>query len=269
MTSPASTTSPAAEWAHWYAQAGWRSFPVWPGEKRPIYAKWPADATTDADQIERYFRNPDNNVGIVTGEAFEAWDIEVDHVPAFEAWLDREGHVLPEGPLASTGRGGIHFLTAPTVGHTRKLYLDGQHIGELKSTGGFILVCPSVTEQMYRWLYLPRELKVQPAPDWLVALCDAPERPKTAPKMRMWRSVSLAPESDILPLVAAVKNAKQNDRNATLHWAACRAYDDGIAQKIALDGLLPPFMAIALPGESAYERNIEGRATIASAYNHE
>lgn len=259
--------SPTAQWAHFYSRAGFRSFPVWPGEKRPMYSGWQTGATTDPELIERYFVDPARNIGVVTGESFDAWDIEVEHIAAFSAWLDRNGHVLPEAPIASTGRGGLHILTAPTgVDGTRRLHLDGVHVGELKSRGGFILVCPSVTEQMYRWTWLPERLALLPAPEWLLALA---ERPVAPTKMRMWRSVSLSPRTDIAPLVKAVQGAGDHDRNRTLHWAANRAYDDGIPQKVALDELLPPFMAIALPGESSGERNIEGRATIASAYNRE
>ena len=280
MTSPLSVSSTVADWARFYAKAGFRSFPVWAGEKRPMFSGWPKDATLDPDQIDRYFRS-EPNIGIVCGEAFDAWDIEVEHVPAFMEFVAKQEPqtkcpfgdphgALPEAPIAQTGRGGIHILTAPTgVNGTRYLYLNGTHIGELKSTGGYILVCPSETEQMYRWTWLPDNLAVQPAPDWLKALSERPERPQKPTQVRLRRSVSLRPTVDILPLVAAVRGAGEHDRNGTLHWAANRAYDDGISQKIALDSLLPPFMAIALPGESPYERNIEGRATIASAYNHE
>lgn len=266
-TSHAASSTPAAQWARYYANAGWRSFPIWPGEKRPIYSGWQAGATTDSELIERYFSDPARNIALICGEKFDAWDIEVEHVAAFLEWASNRPDPFPEGPIASTGRGGLHFLTAPTgVDGTRRLHLNGTHIGELKSRGGFILVCPSVTEQMYRWTWLPDSLRVSPAPDWLRGLL---ERPETTPKARMWRSVSLSPATDILPLVRAVQGAGEHDRNGMLHWAANRAYDDGIPQKIALDELLPPFMAIAIPGESLGERNIEGRATIASAYSRE
>ena len=282
MTSPLSVSSTVADWARFYAKAGFRSFPVWAGEKRPMFSGWPKDATLDPDQIDRYFRS-EPNIGIVCGEAFDAWDIEVEHVPAFMEFVAKQEPqtkcpfgdphgALPEAPIAQTGRGGIHILTAPTgVNGTRYLYLNGTHIGELKSTGGYILVCPSETEQMYRWTWLPDNLAVQPAPDWLKALSERPERPQKVslgPNVSLARKpVSLAPEGDIRPLVAQVRNSKQNDRNANLHWAANRAYDDGVPQALAMRELMVPFMEIALPGEGLAERSHEGRATIASAYN--
>lgn len=259
------SSSPTAAWAHYYAKAGWRTFPVWAAKKSPIYEGWQSGATTDPDLIERYFSDTDRNMAAVCGEVFDCWDIEVEHVEAFAAWMVEHGYVLPEAPIASTGRGGIHILTAPTgVDGTRYLYLDGKHIGELKSRGGYILICPSVTEQMYRWTWLPERLAVQPAPEWLLGLVREPRKPaKGVP----WRQVSLAPQSDIQPLVEALRASDDGDRNAMLHWAANRAYDDGISEEIAVSELMPPFMAIIQPGESEYERNHEGRATIASAYN--
>lgn len=255
---------PSSRYATAYAAAGWRSFPIWPGKKNPMYEGWQAGATTDQALISRYFSDPARNIAVVAGEAFEAWDIEVEHVPAFFGWIERNSYVLPESPIAYTGRGGLHILTAPVVGHTRRIYLDGQHIGELKSAGGYILVAPSVTEQRYTWAHRPYRLEVQSPPEWLLGLL---ERPVAPAKVKMWRSVSLSPATDILPLVKAVQAAGTHDRNACLHWAANRACDDGVPQKMALDELLPAFMAIALPGESRGERNIEGRATIASAYD--
>src|SRR5690348_550254 len=105
--------STVADWAHLYARAGWRSFPIWPGEKRPMYAGWQKDATTDPELIERYFRS-DPNIGAICGEVFDAWDIEVDHVARFLDWASNRPDHLTEAPIASTGRGGLHILTAPT-----------------------------------------------------------------------------------------------------------------------------------------------------------
>ncbi len=73
-------------------------------------------------------------------------------------------------PLARTGRGGIHVLVAPTgIGRGRDLVLDGVHVGELKSTGGLIVVCPSVTVAAYRWLRSPEAQPLAPAPGPAVA----------------------------------------------------------------------------------------------------
>lgn len=218
-----------AQWATTYASvASWRVFPVRPGDKRPAYANWQADATTDAKMIEQYWpESLDRNVAVVCGEAFDAWDIEAAHLPRFQAWLDTNGYALPESPLAQTGRGGIHLLTEPTgVAGNRYLYLDGVHIGELKSTGGFIVVCPSKTEGYYRWLFATPGLAVQSAPSWLLGLL---ERPKTGVKYFPTR---LATPEDVVAalgrLARAVTHAGEGSRNNYLYWAMRQAIEEGV-----------------------------------------
>jgi hypothetical protein len=219
-----SLVSPTAQWALLYAKAGWRSFPVWPGEKRPIYAGWQSGASTDREMLTRYFSDTDRNIGVVTGEVFEAWDIEAPHVEAFFAFIAKHG-TLPESPLATTGRGGIHVLMTPIVGHTRKLYLDGTHIGEIKSTGGFIVVAPSETEAQYHWRYLPERLAVQAPPDWLQGLLERPQGTKRLP-------APMSTPDDVVTvlgrLAGSVEHAPEGTRNNYLYWAMRRAVEEGV-----------------------------------------
>jgi hypothetical protein len=259
-----SLTTAAAEWGSGYIRCGWRVFPVKPHEKSPVYNGWQKDATLDPEMVRRYFpAGLDRNIGVVCGEAFDAWDIEVQHLVAFGALWGK--NLLPETPIAQTGRGGLHILTQPTgIGHTRKLYLDGTHIGELKSAGGFILVCPSVTESQYLWRWAPDQMALAPAPTWLLDLVQAPKKPRSAPA---WQQGSISPATDILPLVGAVRKSHEGDRNAVLHWAANRACDDGISQDFAARELMTAFIEISRQDESRYEREHEARATIASAYH--
>jgi hypothetical protein len=76
----------ALGWALRYGQLGWRVFRVVPGGKKPLYAGWQRDATTDPALIGRYWRRePGPNIGIVCGETFDAFDIEAAHLPALRA----------------------------------------------------------------------------------------------------------------------------------------------------------------------------------------
>lgn len=218
--------STSADWALLYAKANWRSFPVKPGAKSPMYSNWQKDATTDPKLI-RQWQIDDRNLGLVCGETFDAWDIEVDHITAFSEWLYREKHAIPEAPMASTGRGGIHILTAPTgVDGSRNLYLDGKHIGELKSRGGFILACPSETEQQYAWVTMPPRLAVPDAPAWLLALL---ERPVATHKTLPTR---LASPDDVVAvlgrLAGSVAYVGSGRRNNYLYWAMRRAIEEGV-----------------------------------------
>lgn len=249
-------------WATSYASAGWRVFPIWPKEKRPIYGGWQADATTDPRLIEQYWgKAPDRNVGVICGEKFDAWDIEVQHLPAFTAWMDAHGYTLTETPVAVTGRGGIHILTEPTgVAGNRYLYLDGTHIGELKSTGGFILISPSITEHQYLWLWAPERLAVAPPPQWLLGLL---ERPRTGVHRLPTRITTVEEGLRRLDqLGQAVASAGEGSRNNYLYWAMRRALDEGVPAKFAAAHLLDVGTRIGLSDH-------ETKATIRSAYEAE
>jgi hypothetical protein len=226
-----SETATPADWALYYAKAGIRSFPVQPGKKVPMYRAWPRDATTDPKLI-RQWQIEDRNLGLVAGEVFDAWDIEIDHVPAFCSWMYANGHLMPEAPVASTGRGGMHILTQPTgVDGSRNLYLDGKHIGELKSRGGFILACPSVTEQMYLWTWLPDRMELPEAPAWLLGLLERP----TA--LRKTLPTRLASPDDVVAvlgrLAGSVTHAGEGRRNNYLYWAMRRAIEEGVPERHA------------------------------------
>jgi hypothetical protein len=172
------------------------------------------------------------------------------------------GLSLPLTPVADTGRGGRHVFTRPIgVTGTRRLFLGGTHIGELKSRGGLVLVCPSVTERPYSWRYAPAELTPAVAPDWLRALV---ERPVPPPHRVPWPQVSIAPRADLVPLTRHVERTAPGNRNAALYWAAHRAAEAGIPEGIATAGLVRAYVAAG--SEPGADREREGRATIASAY---
>lgn len=246
------------DWALLYGGLGWRAFPVVAGGKRPLYRGWQRDATTDPSQIARYWRrSPGPNIGVVCGEAFDAFDIEAAHLAALRRWLDARGLRLPRTPLARTGRGGIHLLVAPTgIGRGRDLVLGGVHIGELKSTGGFIVVCPSVTVSGYDWLRSPDAHPLAPAPGWLLELV---ARPRSLPGAVPARSADPHRAARQLgALAAAVAQAGAGRRNKLLYWAMRRAEEEGIA---------PPDAARAL-ADAAIRAGLderEVRSTLRSA----
>lgn len=217
------------DWALLYGRLGWRVFPVVPGGKRPLYRGWQRDATTDPEPIGRYWRRePGPNIGIICGETFDAFDVEADHLAALRAWAGARGHRLPQTPLARTGRGGIHVVVAPTgVGRGRDLALDGVHVGELKSTGGFIVVCPSETVAAYCWLRSPEAQPLAAAPGWLLELVARPR-----PLARAAATPRLEPRPagrQLAALASAVALAGTGRRNKLLYWAMRRAEEEGIA----------------------------------------
>ena len=245
------------DWALAYASLGWRVFPVVPGGKKPLFTGWQRDATTDSDLITRHWRRePGPNIGIVCGEAFVAFDIEVDHLPALSAWMREHGYRLPDTSVARTGRGGIHILSVPFVDGGRALRLDDVRIGELKGRGGFIVACPSRTKGSYAWRRSPLDDGVAQAPAWLRSL--VADRPMPEPDARAAqhltpsRAVALA-----AGLYRVVAEASEGERNDILFWASCRAAEHGLERTVVADILLTAARQAGLP-----ER--EARATIAS-----
>ena len=113
------------DWALAYAALGWRVFPVVPRGKRPLYAGWQRDATTDPELIARYWRtDPGPNIGVICGETFDAFDIEAEHLGALRAWTSKHRLPFPATPIARSGRGGVHVLVSPIgTDHGSNLYL--------------------------------------------------------------------------------------------------------------------------------------------------
>ena len=139
------------------------------------------------------------------------------------------------------------------MGASRDLHLNGLHIGELKSTGGFIVACPSITTGAYTWRLTPEEVPVSPAPEWLLGLLQ-PYRPATVSRQRAAQHAAWALDA----LAVAVRDADQGRRNKYLYWAVRRAADEGIPTHVASKVLMRAALGSGL--ESS-----EVEATIRSA----
>ncbi len=148
-----------------YAEMGFRVFPCLPDSKEPATAHGCLDATSDVEQIERWWaRNPDYNVAIAT----DGWLI-VDVDPDGKAWLPTVNtDDLMRGSMASTPRGGSHYWfrqNGTQLHNTAGKLARGV---DTRADGGYVLVPPStVGGRAYVWV---SELTPdQPVvPDWLV-----------------------------------------------------------------------------------------------------
>ena len=55
-------------WALYFAERGWHVFPITPGAKKPpVIDRWEIRASTDPDQIRRWWRSIPHSIGIATG----------------------------------------------------------------------------------------------------------------------------------------------------------------------------------------------------------
>lgn len=161
------------------ASNGWHVFPVTPQDKLPLIAEWPANASTDEAQINKWWGLwPLANIGVVTGERSGIFVLDVDGEEgevSLEA-LERRNGELPQTAVAHTGKGRhFYFKHVPGVRNTaRKLGYGLDTRGE----GGFVLAPPSVhpNGKVYEWT--PGNGSVAEAPQWLVDLIlEIPEGP--------------------------------------------------------------------------------------------
>lgn len=164
--------------ALWYADLGYPVFPCAPGRKKPPLTEHGLlDATTDADQIERWWaEHPRANVAIRTDGL-----IVLDVDGAENPWLTDEPERLQElaaAPTALTPRGGRqHIFRQPADRAWRNTTSQLAHHVDTRADGGYIVVAPSVAEgRPYRWtdgqdLDIPPENLPEP-PGWLSAQLD-------------------------------------------------------------------------------------------------
>jgi hypothetical protein len=190
---------------------GYPVFPCAPGGKAPLTPHGFHDATTDPEQIERWWtQHPSANIGIPT-EGLIVIDIDSEG----NTWPGdpERGLDLAGAPLSLTPR-GRHFLFRRPAGKSWRC-TEGRLAPKVdtRTDGGYIVVPPSVVEDRpYRWapgleLDDPPDRLPEP-PAWLVALLDGP---------------TAAPSANGTPTLAhvAAGGAKANaipegQRNATL-----------------------------------------------------
>jgi hypothetical protein len=196
---PVPSGNDPGDWARWYAEAlGWRVLPLWsqrdglcqcaeraactnPG-KHPRISSWTSQATSDVDQIARWWRQwPDAGVGILTGAPSGIVVIDVDRSAQGEeslAALERKLGKLPDNVQQLTGGGGRHLIFAHPGDKviTRAGAFGEEYPGvDTRADGGQIVAHPTVhaSGRRYEW-----ELSSFPGavpfaslpPKWLEAL---------------------------------------------------------------------------------------------------
>ena len=156
-----------------YAKSGYPVFPCVPGEKRPATRHGCLDATTDLDQIERWWKaNPEYNIGLhAVGLIIIDFDMGND-------WLADEPDKLADLNVAPTSRtpsGGKHVVFRKPAGKMWKNTANQLATKiDTRTDGGYIVVAPSVVNGVaYEWLK-GQELgdSIPEPPAWLVLMLD-------------------------------------------------------------------------------------------------
>jgi hypothetical protein len=214
-----------------YARFGWRVFPVVPLEKVPACAHGVNDATSDPQQITRWWmRNPDRNVAIATGAPGpDVLDIDRradgSGYPALNL-LRREHLIGREQAVIATPSGGLHLYYQGSDqgnGSLRRHHVD------FKSTGGYVVAPPSEVQrtadgQRRRYVVVRHQVSMDRI-DWATIRARLDPQPEpaswTPPRHSDGRTPNLG------HLVRFVAGQAEGNRDAALYWACCRALDLG------------------------------------------
>jgi hypothetical protein len=275
------------ESAWFYASRGWPIFPVVParfdgeGGKNPRIKGWQQLATTDHDQIVRWWDSmPTSNIGVLCGSQSGLVVVDVDYKPdrgidghASLAVLEAEHGPVPLGPRVRRGIASTHVYFA----YNLRL---GNSVGNLpgidvRAAGGFVVGAGSfhaASGDRYAWMAGTAELPLPVIPDWLVDALSKPRKPKKPKKTKLGQGPRPAPTgtTDSNPvkayaaaaLRAEVENvaaAEEGTRNSTLNNAAfalgtlvgASALDRADVEQVLLDAAFE----CGLPDEEA-ERTI-------------
>lgn len=162
-----------------FAERGYPIFPLWPRTKNPATEHGLKDASTDLDQVRRWWgRNPDANIGLVTGPDSRCWVLDVDNNENGEANLRRleaDNEALPETVETLTGSGGRHiWFRWPRIGLGPRNSASANSLGkgiDVRGDGGYIVAPPSVhpNGHRYEWSVDSAE-QMAAAPPWLLGL---------------------------------------------------------------------------------------------------
>ncbi len=219
---------PLARAAAQYAAKGYRVFPLEPRGKTPRTEHGVKDATTDAEQVAKWWRAiPDANIGIATGNGLLVLDIDGETGAASLASLIDLYGPLPHTPSQKTGK-GRHYLfrvDMPVKNSASKIAAGIDTRGD----GGYIVGGPSIhpSGEPYAWDEdaRPSRVDLAPCPQWILD--------KLAPKISERAAVQQPAPTDADPATLSkyaasaldaefdkVSSAGKGTRNATLNTAA-------------------------------------------------
>lgn len=137
--------------ALWYAEQGFRVFPLLPLSKKPFpRSRGLHDATSDTHQVQRWWqRHPDANIGVATGHLVDV--IDFDGLAGHVSW----GELFPEDTASSYGGarvlatvstprpGGLHVYIRATGAGNRARMAEGV---DYRGKGGYVVAAPSVLD---------------------------------------------------------------------------------------------------------------------------
>jgi hypothetical protein len=212
-----------------YARRGWPVFPLRPRAKIPATAHGLKDATTDDAQVVAWWsRDPQCNIGIRTGIAFDVLDVDGDEgIDEGSRLFGGDEVELPPGPAVLTPTAGLHLYFQPTGLGNRARFRPGL---DWRGDGGYVVAPPSVGANGYAYQWWPLESCVDselvPAPGWLVDLLERDSRDSRDQEPNT-QHIALLPKRGVRYALAALENEArlvaagvEGERNTLLFSAA-------------------------------------------------
>ena len=182
-----------------YAARGWRVAPIAPGTKWPRIDAWQEAATTDTDQINKWWTaRPNDGVSIICGVESGIFVIDVDPYHDGDqtlAELEALHEPLPDTVESVTGRNGRHLYFRMPLGlvvTNDASNLLGQGL-DVRGEGGQVVAPPTVhpqTGQPYAWetFHDPIDgIAVADAPEWLIDIITRPQPQQMARREKVQR----------------------------------------------------------------------------------
>jgi hypothetical protein len=205
---------------------GLRIFPVEPGGKLPLVKEWQRRATTNEEQIHRWWeRWPQANIGFATGGSMMVVDVDPRHSGDASLTQLIEAHgPLPETLEVKTGGGGTHiYFDVPEGVEIRN---SAGKLGEgldIRGDGGFV-VAPGSIHASGRAYEISKDAPNAMCPAWIIEKLTAEPTTK-APNVREFRERESTPS--IGPPIS------EGSRNDQLFKIGCGIWGKGETAHVA------------------------------------
>ena len=208
------------------AANGLAVFPCkWRGEhaKAPLIANGHLKASTNLDQVNAWWSKwPAAMIGTPVPAGCLVLDPDPRKEGTVAALEEVNGGSLPKTLTVWSGRndGGCHLYFLRPDGPLTSTRLPK---GIDLKINGYVIVPPSIhpaTDQPYRWDHHP------------VAVLPYALRELLKPAPRPLRAFTGGNGGSSAGLIRTVASAQEGTRNNALHWAACRAAEEGVLDQI-------------------------------------
>lgn len=256
-----------------YAAGGWAIFPLHSVDlsgldvvctcgqagctsvaKHPRTVNGVKDATTNADQIEAWWRAyPDANIGLATGIVSGIYVVDLDGPEAITAWAALG---LLEGWVSVTGNGEHHiYALADPLPSTHWKVARGI---DTRGDGGYIVAPPSLHRSGRRYAWRSHPAHLDPVPGLVLEACTPRIGTDPAPATIVYGETTSYGRGVLRNAVARVRAAGEGTRNSTLNDEAFL-----VGQFVAGGEIDPVGLAAVLENASTDPDRKKVRTTVA------